>query len=304
MRITDVPVTDVRGPLSAQRERLLSLLAGLGDAEWNSPTAAPAWSAKDIALHLIDVDLSWVARFRDHDRSGFIPESAGHEAFVRGLAQRNQQWIDGTRVLSPPLIVEMLRWAGGQLDAALATVDLDRRSSVYWAGDAPLWFDLAREFTERWVHFQQIREAAARLRSGPDPNEGRPSGPIEYQGSDGGYAGAERVDGIANDQDGYLPLVVRTFIWGFPHQYRAPAPAGTTIGVEVTGVGAWSLTRSDGGGWDLGEGWPAEPAASLRMSGDVAWRLLTGAPYDAAQAQLAGEPALAQALLHVRGIIA
>lgn len=303
MRITDVPVTDVRGPLTAQRDRLLSLLAGLGDGEWGSPTAAPQWAVKDIALHLIDVDLSWVARFRDHDRSGFIPEGSGHEAFVHGLAQRNQQWIDGTRVLSPPLVIDLLRWSGGQLDAAVATVDLSRRSPVYWAGEAPQWFDLAREFTERWVHFQQIREAVARPRSDRGPEERRPSGPGEYRSSEGHGPGAAGVDGLAEDQDRYLPLVVRTFIWGFPHQYQAPAPTGTTIGLGINGVGAWSLTRSDSGAWDLDEGWPAEPAASLRMSGDAAWRLLTGAPYDLAQAQLSGEPALAQALLQVRGII-
>ncbi len=48
----------------------------------------------------------------------------------------------------------------------------------------PLWFDLAREFTERWVHYQQIREAT-------------------------------RPAGHDHQQDDYLPLVLRTFIWGF-----------------------------------------------------------------------------------------
>ena len=270
MRIDDAPVTHVRGPLTAQRERLLNLLAGFGKRDWGAPTVAPLWSVKDIALHLIDVDLSWVARFRDHDRSGSISSSTGHEGFVRGLAQRNQQWIDGTRVLSPRLIVEMLRWAGGEFDTALATVDLAQPSAVQWAGEAPLWFDLAREFTERWVHFQQICEAVAR----PKPN-----------------------------QDPYLPLVVRTFIWGFPHQYRAPAPAGTAIGLEIDGVGAWTLRRSGRGAWELDEGHPADPAATLRATGDAAWRLLTGAPYDERQVQLSGEPVLAAALLPVRGII-
>jgi hypothetical protein len=298
MRIADVPVIDVRGPLTTQRERLLDLLAGLDDGAWGSSTVGQ-WSVKDVALHLVDVDLSWVARFRDRDQSASIPESSGHEAFVRALAQRNQQWVDGTRALSPRLIVDLLDWSGGQLDAALAAVDLSRPSSVYWAGESPVWFDLAREFTERWVHFQQIREGV----TPPEPNpelQGRRSSGAGWPGHQAGTAG---VDRLAVDQDPYLPLVVRTFIWGFPHQYRAPAPTGTTIGLEINGVGAWSLTRSDHGDWDLEEGWPAEPAAGLRITGDAAWRLLTGAPYDGGQAQLSGDPALAQALLHVRGII-
>jgi uncharacterized protein (TIGR03083 family) len=193
---------DVHGPLTAQRGRLLCLLTSLSDGQWAAPTAAPQWSVKDIALHLLDVDLSWLARDRDHDQTGIIAVPADHQEFVRGLAQRNQRWVNGTRALSPRLIIGLLAWSGEQLDAYLRTVDPAGASSVYWAGQVPLWFDLAREFTERWVHYQQIREAA-------------------------------RPDGHDQPQDEYLPLVLRTFIWGFPHQYRAPAPAGTAIALEI-----------------------------------------------------------------------
>lgn len=270
MRIGEVPVVDVRGPLTAQRERLLRLLTSLGDAQWAAPTAAPQWSVKDIALHLLAVDLGWLARSRDHNQAGIIPVPAGHEEFVRGLAQHNQRWVDGTRLLSPRLITGLLGWSGEQLDAYLGTVDLAGPSSVYWAGKVPLWFDLAREFTERWVHYQQIREAT------------RPAG--------------------HDQQDEYLPLVLRTFIWGFPHQYKAPAPVGTVITVEILDIGAWTLSRT-ATEWSLDEGQAAASAASLRISGEAAWRLLTGARYDIGQVQLSGDPALAEPLLQVRGII-
>ena len=75
MRIDEVPAVDVRGPLTAQRGRLLGLLTSLSDAQWAAPTAAPQWPVKDIALHLLDVDLSWLAREpgsrpgRDHSRA-------------------------------------------------------------------------------------------------------------------------------------------------------------------------------------------------------------------------------------------
>lgn len=271
MRVSQAPVVDVRGPLTAQRGRLLSLLTALSDTQWAMPTAAPRWSVKDIALHLLDVDLSWLAGGRDRDRAGIIPVASDHDTFVCGLAQRNQRWVDGTRVLSPRLITDLLRWSGEQLDAYLGTIDLTASSSVYWAGQVPLWFDLAREFTERWVHYRQIQEAA------------RPAG---------------------HDQppDEYLPLVLRTFIWGFPHQYRAPAAVGTTIALEISGIGAWTLTKT-ATRWSLDEGQAAAPAASLRISGEAAWRLLTGARHDAGQVQLSGDPALADPLLRVRGII-
>jgi uncharacterized protein (TIGR03083 family) len=271
MRLAEAPVVDVREPFTAQRGRLLSLLTSLTEAQWAAPTAAPEWAVKDIALHLLDVDLSWLARGRDGERGGMIPETLDHDEFVRGLARRNQRWVEGARMLSPPLITGLLRWSGEQLDAYLGTLDLASPSSVYWAGEVPLWFDLAREFTERWVHYRQIREAT------------RPGGPDE-------------------PQDEYLPLVLRTFIWGFPHQYRVPAPAGTAIAVEVAGVGAWVLTRT-ATRWSLAEGRAAAPAASLRMSGEAAWRLLIGAGYDPGQVQLSGDRALAEPLLDVRGII-
>jgi hypothetical protein len=117
MEIGEVPLADVRGSLTAQRSRLLSLLASLNDAQWATPTAAPHWLVKDIALHLLDVDLGWIAQDRDHDQAGIIPVPPDHEEFVRGLARRNQRWVDGTRVLSPRLITSLLAWSGEQLDA-------------------------------------------------------------------------------------------------------------------------------------------------------------------------------------------
>jgi hypothetical protein len=44
-------------------------------------------------------------------------------------------------------------------------------------------------------------------------------------------------------------------------------------------------------------------AATLRMSGEAAWRLLTSARYDTRQVELSGDPALAEPLLQIRGVI-
>jgi hypothetical protein len=48
--------------------------------------------------------------------------------------------------------------------------------------------------------------------------------------------------GHDQQQDQYLPLVLRTFIWGFPRQYQAPAPPGTTIALEIPG---WEIMSCD-----------------------------------------------------------
>jgi hypothetical protein len=267
----NVPVVDVRSSLTAQRGRLLSLLTSLTGPQWAAPTAAPEWSVKDIALHLLDVDLSWLSHGRDQDHSGLIPEPADHEEFVAALARRTQRWVEGARSLSPRLITSLLAWSGTELDTYLRTVDLAGPSRVYWAGEVPAWLNLAREFTERWVHFRQIEEAVL-----PDQEE--------------------------RGDDPYLPLVLRTFIWGFPHQYRAPARAGTTVALEIPAIGAWTLTRTESG-WSLSEEDAVAPAARLRMDEETAWRLLTGAHYDTRQVRLSGDSALAEPLLGVRGII-
>jgi hypothetical protein len=87
--------------------------------------------------------------------------------------------------------------------------------------------------------------------------------------------------------------MLRTFIWGLPHQYQARAPAGTTIALEIPDIGAWTLTRT-ATGWSLDEGQADAPAVGLPISGEAAWRLLTGARYDARQVQLSGDPAPAE----------
>jgi hypothetical protein len=249
------------------------LLSSLSDEQWAAETAAPGWSVKDLSLHLLDVDLSWLSRERDRDHSGDIEVSATHGEFVNGLADRNERWVAGARSLSHELIIGLLGWAGEELTRYLDGVDLGAGSSVYWAGDAPMWFDMAREFTERWVHGRQIREAAL------------------------GEQGAANLE-----EDQYLDLVIRTFIWGYPHQYKAEAPAGTVVAIEVEGVGGWTLTARDDC-WDLDEASVVDPVSSLTMTADAAWRLLTGAEYEESQVRIAGRADLAELLTKVRGII-
>ena len=80
MRISEAPVADVRGPLTAQRGRLLTLLTSLTGGQWAAPTAAPQWAVKDIALHLLDVDLSRRGRSQIVDRFDVEIPSAANNA--------------------------------------------------------------------------------------------------------------------------------------------------------------------------------------------------------------------------------
>jgi hypothetical protein len=105
------------------------------------------------------------------------------------------------------------------------------------------WFDTAREFTERWLHQQQIRDAVGR----PDLNPR------------------------------YLAPVLDTFLRALPHAYRTQEAApDTAVVIQITGDagGVWTLLRRDAA-WGLYSGAATSPAAQLTLAEDTAWRLLT-----------------------------
>jgi hypothetical protein len=64
------------------------------------------------------------------------------------------------------LLIDLHERYGPQLAEFMAASTHSRRrtSPVSWAGEeqSPMWFDVARELTERWHHQQQIRDAVGR----------------------------------------------------------------------------------------------------------------------------------------------
>jgi hypothetical protein len=189
---------------------------------------------------------------------------------VAELDAKNERWVRGAAGLSSRVIVDILRWSGAQVDDHYANLDLAEDSSVIWASNSstPRWFDLCRDFTERWVHQQHIRDA------------------VRQPGS----------------HDRFLPLVLRTFVWAFPHQYRAQAPEGTAVGVDLDVGGEWVLVRRPDH-WSLEAGPTDSPEAAIRILAPVAWRQLTGQPVEPENITIEGPAHLIRELLEVRGII-
>jgi uncharacterized protein (TIGR03083 family) len=271
MRLEEAPVWDARPLIAEEQASLLALLATLRDADWAAPTEAGRWTVKDVALHLLDGDLGQLSRGRDSDHSGLLDSTGDYRGFVAALDAKNQRWVDGASGLSHRVIRDLLAWSGEQVQQYHASADLHEPSSISWASDdaLPRWFDLAREFTERWSHQQHIRDAV----------------------------------GEPGTHDRLLPEVLRTFVWAFPHQYRPAAEPGTTAHLDFGAGGSWILTRA-AGAWVLDEGAAHHPAAALRMPAQMAWRQLTGLPVPASQYVTAGDDSLVRPLLAVRGIIA
>jgi uncharacterized protein (TIGR03083 family) len=277
-----LPTLDVRGLFAGERAALLALLEELSPAEWAAATICPGWSVKDVALHLLGDDVGRIAGGRD----GFA-----NPAFATGLDistlsgliaaidRQNAVWVEGTRRISPRLLSELLELTGRLSEAYFRSLDLERLGmAVDWAGPepAPVWLDLAREYTERWVHQQHIRDAVAR----PGLREGRWLGPV-----------------------------LATFARGVPRALAAAAaPDGATVRLIVTGEGGgeWVALR-EGGGWRLGTAPGLAATATVTLDAESAWRLFTKGigPGEARQrARLEGDAALAAWVLETVSILA
>jgi uncharacterized protein (TIGR03083 family) len=250
--ITPGGALDVRPLLPGERAALLDLLAKLTPAQWAAATICPGWSVKDIALHLLGDDVGVLSRLRD----GFVHPAFGEgldvstlPGLIAAIDRQNAVWVEGVRRISPRLLIELLELTGRLSAEYYASLDLLALGSpVDWAGPAPapVWLDIAREYTERWVHQQHIRDAVG-------------------------------VPGLKERQ--WLAPVLKTFVRGLPRALSdAPAPDGATLHLIVTGEagGAW-LARRHGQAWilDAVSEPAAEATATVALDQDIAWRLFT-----------------------------
>ncbi len=259
-------------------DSLLDLLHSLSKSDWERPTVAAGWSVRDIALHLLGDDIGYLSAKRDGFRKSFGPLKSWAE-LVAWVNERNGQWVEATRRTSPTLVCDLLRFTGDQFNAFIRTLDpMAMGGAVSWAGPepAPVWLDLAREFTERWHHQQHIREAA-----------GKPGAMEPF----------------------FLSPVLSAFLYALPYTYRdVDAPGGTCVTLTIRGDagGSWSVSR-EAGSWQLYTGRPADPQAEVTLPQDSAWRLFTkgiSKEEARAQAQMSGDPRLAEQMLETVSIIA
>ncbi len=280
--MTPLPVPDVIDLFPGERGALLTLLESLTPVEWEAPTVCEGWSVKDIAAHLVGDDVGRLARGRDgHANPAFHIDPAldPWTGLVAAIDQQNEIWVTAMRRLSPPLLIDLLRLTGEQTDAYFRQLDLERIGGpVDWAGPepVPVAFDLAREYTERWVHQQHIRDAVNR----PGLRERR-----------------------------WCHPVLATFVHGLRRSLSgAGAADGTAVRLLITGEagGEWVAVKT-GDSWQIGTDHEGPFAATVTLDQDTAWRLFTRgiSPEEArAQATLSGDPALSGRVLDTVSILA
>ena len=149
--------------LSKIDQLLIELLEGLSLADWQKQTIAPQWKVKDIAVHLLDGNLRTLSMLRDN-YFGEQPENINaYQDLVNFLNQLNADWVTASKRLSPRVIINLLQSSGKEYCDYLKTLNPTDKAtfSVAWAGEneSKNWFHIAREYTEKWHHQQQIRLA-------------------------------------------------------------------------------------------------------------------------------------------------
>lgn len=266
---------DVRGEFARNRSTLLQLLGSLSAQDWERPTAAAPWTVRDLVAHLLGDDLNRLSRSRDaHSGEGPRPG----ESLPEFIHRINDEWVSATARLSPAVLVAMLETTTPAVLAFWESADLDEYGDpVSWASSdpAPVWLDCARDYTEYWVHQEQIREATDR-QSAHVPEE--------------------------------LHAVLDTFLRAVPHTLDGRSwdeGAGLAIRVAGPGGGRWSW-RHTGNVWQPVADEPV-PGTVVRF-GDAGslWRLCTRmiTPAEASQhADVIGDGELANQLFQIVSII-
>ena len=260
---------------------LLNLLKKLPRPAWDIETACSTWSVKDVVAHLLGGNLGRLSFGRDRlalHRQNAAPSN--YTELVDYINQYNAEWVNVTRRISPGLLIEFLELTDPQLYQYFKSLPPFEPAglAVAWAGDtqSPNWFDIAREYTEKWLHQQHIREAV-------------------------------NQPGLMARR--WLFPVLDTFMRALPYTYRTrKAPEGTTISFIIVGEagGKWFLLRQNDG-WVLFSGLAPGAVCSVQLEQDLAWRLFTkGVSREVAQShiRIEGDGAFGAEILNMMSIMA
>jgi hypothetical protein len=147
------------------------------------------------------------------------------------------------------VLADLIEWADSQLADLFLSLDPHGEAifPVAWAGEgrSENWMDVARDYTEKWHHAQQIFDAT------------------------------QRPSTIMTRRLGHPCLDI--FMRALPFTFReVQADLGSVVTVTVTGEagGNWHVELREGG-WTQTAAPPRSAAATVTMDQDTAWKLVT-----------------------------
>lgn len=273
---------------------LMALLRGMDPEGWQRPTVAGAWRVRDVAAHLLDVDLRHLSASRDGHVLPPDRDVTSYGDIVGWIDHLNAGGVATAARLSTRVITDLLDVTGVWVADMVEALPPDGAAvfGVAWAGElqSTNWMDVGREYTERWHHQAQIRDALG----APRLLERRWLEPL-------------------------LDVSVRVLPVAYA-SVEAPIGAAVTLHVVAVEPAADALTWSavkEGRGWHVWRGAPdlaesggagpdAPPRVRVRLAADDAWRLFYNALDVGAarqRAHIEGDARLATPLLAARSVM-
>jgi len=211
---------------------------------------------------------------------GEHPVSNSYQDLIDFLNRLNADWVKAMKRVSPPMLILLHELTGPAFcDYYKSLHPFDKAAfAVNWAGEAESknWMHIAREYTEKWLHQQQIRDAVNK-------------------------------PGLMTRELCYPFMDI--FMLALPYTYRCvEAENGTTIKVTVTTSigGSWYLTRNDSN-WILSKDSSLPLTTEFLIDPDTAWKLFSKSlrPEQIRNTvTVVGEQQLAEAVLSMVSVMA
>ncbi len=235
---------------------LISFLKGLSTSDWDKQTISPLWKVKDVVAHLLDGNIRRISMHRD-GYFGPAPEITSYAGLVAYLNELNSVWVAAMQRTSPALLIDMLELTGPLYYRALKGIPPYEKAtfSVAWAGEheSTHSFDVAREYTEKWHHQQQIREA---------------------------FGNSELLT-----QKYYKPCL-DTFVMALPVSFaKEDAAPGTCVKLVVEPVSSAYYIARQASGWKVFADYSGNVESIISISAETSWKLFTNAIKDREQAR-------------------
>jgi hypothetical protein len=242
------PPIDILHLFPELNRQLINFLKELPIGDWNQYTVAKKWRVKDVVAHLLDGNNRQISLKRDGWTVEPDVEINSYGQLIDYLNRFNADWVKAAWRMSPGLLIEQLEKTNEEVYSVFKKLDPFGQSiySVGWAGESVSynWFDIAREYTERWLHQQQIRHAVGDT-------------------------------GIITKELYHPCLHIFMQAWPFACA-NADAPEGSMLKTVITGEGGgeWFLVKEKKG-WKFSETGTNTLAAETTIDGNTAWILFS-----------------------------
>lgn len=276
---TKIPIRTVH-LLPLVDAELMQLLYALTPEDWQMQTIAKQWKVKDVAAHLLDGNIRILSMLRD-GFYGETPADPDGEGLLLFLNTLNADWVKAMKRVSPQILIFLLEATGKEYCNYYASLDPFGKAgfAVNWAGEKESrnWMHIAREYTEKWLHQQQIRNAVQK-------------------------------PGLLMTRDFFHPFI-ETSMMALPYTYRHIHPQeNSSVRISVTGDagGSWDILYRNHC-WQPVTALNADPTAELVVDPDTSWKLFSKSlrPEDVAgSVTLRGDTQLGSTALHMVSVMA